>query len=77
MINNLLYFKGVKQCPIDRLIPDKTYVFFSHTIKAQEENMPLLDAILDKRIRLVDYEKIVNENGQRLVAFGQYAGIAG
>ncbi|XP_003384172.1 PREDICTED: alpha-aminoadipic semialdehyde synthase, mitochondrial-like [Amphimedon queenslandica] len=68
---------GVKQCPIDRLIPDKTYVFFSHTIKAQEENMPLLDAILAKRIRLVDYEKIVNENGQRLVAFGQYAGIAG
>lgn len=39
--------------------------------------MPLLDAILHKGIRLVDYERIVNERGQRLVAFGQYAGIAG
>lgn len=68
---------GVKQCPIERLIPDKTYIFFSHTIKAQAENMPLLDAILDKGIRLIDYERIVNEHNQRLVAFGQYAGIAG
>lgn len=68
---------GVKECPIERLIADKTYVFFSHTIKAQKENMPLLDAILEKRIRLVDYERIVNEEGMRLVAFGQYAGMAG
>ena len=70
-------FSGVKKCPIERLIPDKTYLFFSHTIKAQKENMSLLDAILEKRIRLVDYEKIVNNEGLRLVAFGQYAGIAG
>lgn len=68
---------GVKQVPIDNLIPDKTYCFFSHTIKAQEANMPLLDAILEKRIRLIDYEKIVDESGQRLVAFGKYAGVAG
>ena len=39
---------GVKQVPIDLLLPDKTYAFFSHTIKAQEDNMPLLDAILEK-----------------------------
>ena len=39
--------------------------------------MPLLDAVLEKRIRLVDYERIVNEEGIRLVAFGQYAGMAG
>lgn len=39
---------GVKQVPIDALIPGKTYCFFSHTIKAQESNMPLLDAILEK-----------------------------
>lgn len=39
---------GVKQVPIDTLLPNKTYCFFSHTIKAQEANMPLLDAILDK-----------------------------
>lgn len=68
---------GVKQIPIDALIPGKTYCFFSHTIKAQESNMSLLDAILEKKIRLIDYEKIVNEAGQRQVAFGKYAGVAG
>jgi len=39
---------GVKQVPIDSLIKEKTFCFFSHTIKAQEANMPLLDAILEK-----------------------------
>jgi alpha-aminoadipic semialdehyde synthase len=68
---------GVKQVPIDQLIPDKTYCIFSHTIKAQESNMPLLDAILEKRIRLMDYEKLMDEKGQRVVAFGKMAGIAG
>lgn len=68
---------GVKQVPIDQLIPNKTYCFFSHTIKAQETNMPLLDAILEKNIRLLDYEKLTDNNGQRVVAFGKYAGVAG
>lgn len=68
---------GVKQVPIDSLIPGKTYCFFSHTIKAQESNMPLLDAILEKKIRLIDYERIIDESGQRQVAFGKYAGVAG
>ncbi|XP_022109027.1 alpha-aminoadipic semialdehyde synthase, mitochondrial-like isoform X2 [Acanthaster planci] len=68
---------GVKQVPIERLLADKTYCFFSHTIKAQSENMPLLDAILEKNVRLIDYEKLVDENGKRLVAFGKFAGIAG
>ena len=68
---------GVKQVPIDQLIPDKTYCLFSHTIKAQESNMPLLDAILEKRIRLIDYEKLTDEAGNRVVAFGKMAGIAG
>lgn len=67
---------GVKQVPIDQLIPNKTYCFFSHTIKAQEGNMPMLDAILEKNIRLLDYEKLT-KNGQRVVAFGKYAGVAG
>lgn len=67
---------GVKQVPIDSLIPDKTYCFFSHTIKAQEDNMALLDTILERNIRLIDYEKMVQDN-QRVVAFGKYAGIAG
>ena len=68
---------GVKQVPVDSLIPGKTYCMFSHTIKAQESNMPLLDAILEKNIRLVDYEKLMDRNGLRLVAFGKYAGVAG
>ncbi|XP_008199174.2 alpha-aminoadipic semialdehyde synthase, mitochondrial isoform X1 [Tribolium castaneum] len=68
---------GVKQVPIEQLIPNKTYCIFSHTIKAQESNMPLLDAILEKRIRLIDYEKLMDEKGQRVVAFGKMAGIAG
>jgi len=68
---------SVKAAPIELLEPDKTYAFFSHTIKAQDANMPLLDAILEKNIRLIDYEKMVNENGRRVVAFGKYAGVAG
>ena len=49
---------GVKEVPIENIIPNKTYFFFSHTIKAQEYNMPLLDAMLEKKIRLVDFECI-------------------
>lgn len=68
---------GVKQVPIDLLMPDKTFCFFSHTIKAQKDNMPLLDAILEKNVRLIDYEKMVDDTGQRVVAFGKYAGVVG
>lgn len=68
---------GVKQVPMDLLLQGKTYAFFSHTIKAQEANMPLLDAVLDKNIRLIDYERMVDERDQRVVAFGKYAGYAG
>lgn len=68
---------GVKQVPVDQLIPEKTYCIFSHTIKAQESNLPLLDAILEKKIRLIDYEKLMDEKGNRVVAFGVMAGIAG
>ncbi|XP_045113722.1 alpha-aminoadipic semialdehyde synthase, mitochondrial-like isoform X2 [Portunus trituberculatus] len=68
---------GVKQVPIDQLTANKTYCFFSHTIKGQEANMPLLDAILEKNIRLIDYERMCDVDGQRVVAFGKYAGVAG
>lgn len=47
---------GVKEVPVENLIPEKTYLFFSHTIKAQEYNMPLLDKLLQLKIRMVDYE---------------------
>lgn len=68
---------GVKQIPADLLIPNKVYVMFSHTHKAQPDNMPLLDACLEKNITLIDYERIVDDQGVRLVAFGKYAGVVG
>jgi len=68
---------GVKQVPVDKLIPEKSYMFFSHTMKAQAENMEMLDKILEKKIRLMDYEKITNDKGARLVAFGRFAGTCG
>uniref|UniRef100_A0AAR2KGY8 Saccharopine dehydrogenase (NAD(+), L-glutamate-forming) n=1 Tax=Pygocentrus nattereri TaxID=42514 RepID=A0AAR2KGY8_PYGNA len=68
---------GVKRPPEEKVLPNKTYAFFSHTIKAQEANMGLLDDILQKNVRLIDYEKMVDENGFRIVAFGKWAGVAG
>jgi alanine dehydrogenase len=68
---------GVKEVPTEDLIPNKKYFFFSHTIKKQSYNRKLLQAILNKNIELYDHEIITNENGQRLVAFGRYAGIVG
>ena len=68
---------GVKEVPIDALIPNKKYFFFSHTIKKQPYNRDLLRAILEKNIELYDHEVITNSKGARLVAFGRYAGIVG
>jgi len=68
---------GVKEVPIDALISNKKYFFFSHTIKKQPYNRDLLCAVLEKNIELYDHEVITNPKGQRLVAFGRYAGIVG
>jgi saccharopine dehydrogenase (NAD+, L-lysine forming) len=68
---------GIKEVPIDQLIPHKTYLFFSHTIKKQPYNRDLLRAVLEKNIRLIDYEALKDKQGNRLVAFGRYAGIVG
>ena len=68
---------GVKEVPIEQLIADKGYFFFSHTIKEQPYNRKLLQAVLAKNIRLMDYEVLTNENGQRVIAFGHFAGMVG
>ena len=68
---------GVKEVPIEALIPNKKYFFFSHTIKKQPYNRELLQAVLEKNIELYDHEVITNPKGSRLVAFGRYAGIVG
>jgi alpha-aminoadipic semialdehyde synthase len=67
---------GIKEVPIHELLPNRTYMFFSHTLKGQSYNMPLLDALLSKNIRHIDHECIKNAQG-RLVAFGTFAGNAG
>lgn len=68
---------GIKEVPVDLLIEGKTYFFFSHTIKKQAYNRKLLQAVLKKKIRLIDYEVLTDRQGNRLVAFGRYAGIVG
>ncbi len=68
---------GVKEVPIHQLIANKTYFFFSHTIKQQPYNRKLLQAIIQQNIRLLDYEVLTNEKGKRLIAFGRFAGIVG
>ena len=68
---------GVKEVPIEALIPNKKYFFFSHTIKKQPYNRKLLKAIIDKKISFFDHETIIKENGARLIGFGRYAGLVG
>lgn len=68
---------GVKEVPINLLLPHKTYLFFSHTIKKQPYNRELLRSILQQKIRLIDYECLRDEDGRRVIAFGRWAGIVG
>lgn len=68
---------GVKEVPMDMLIPSKTYFFFSHTTKEQPYNQKLLQTILEKKVSLIDWENLTNEKGTRVIAFGRYAGIVG
>ena len=68
---------GVKEVPVEALIPNKKYFFFSHTIKKQSYNRKLLKAVLEKNIELYDHETIVQANGARLIGFGYYAGLVG
>lgn len=68
---------GVKEVPNDKLIPNKKYFFFSHTIKKQPYNKDLLLSILDKNIELFDHETIVDKKSNRLIGFGYYAGVVG
>ncbi|NUM34337.1 MAG: hypothetical protein HUU50_07325 [Candidatus Brocadiae bacterium] len=71
------FFLGVKEMPREFIQPNKPHLFFSHTIKGQPYNMPLLKEILEKKATLLDYERIVDENNRRLIAFGRFAGLAG
>ncbi|MBK8142471.1 MAG: alanine dehydrogenase [Chitinophagaceae bacterium] len=68
---------GIKEVPVAQLIPGKTYLFFSHTKKKQPQNQKLLQAIIDKKITLIDYECLEHEDGQRIIGFGFFAGVVG
>lgn len=68
---------GVKEVPLELILENKTYVYFSHVIKGQPHNMPMLKTLMDKNCNLIDYERIVDENNKRLIFFGRYAGKAG
>jgi len=68
---------GVKEMPMDIFEENKTYIFFSHTIKGQEYNIPLLRRMIEKKINLIEYEKVADDQKRRLIFFGRFAGLAG
>lgn len=68
---------GIKEVPITQLIPEKRYIFFSHTKKKQSYNQKLLHAMMDMGITLIDYECFEHKDGQRIIGFGFFAGIVG
>ena len=68
---------GVKEIPLDAFEKNKTYIFFSHVIKGQPYNMPMLKKMMELKCNLIDYEKFEDETGKRLIFFGRFAGLAG
>jgi saccharopine dehydrogenase (NAD+, L-lysine forming) len=68
---------GVKEMPVSYFEENKTYIFFSHVIKGQPYNMPMLAKMMEKKCNLIEYEKIADDQGRRLIFFGRFAGLAG
>ncbi len=68
---------GVKEMPVSFFENEKTYIFFSHVIKGQPYNMPMLMKMMEKKCNLIDYEKIADDTNRRLIFFGRFAGLAG
>ncbi len=68
---------GVKELPVEKLIVNKKYFFFSHTIKKQAHNQKLIKALIAKQIQMIDYETLTDKNNNRIIGFGRYAGIVG
>lgn len=68
---------GIKEVPVEQLLPGKTYLFFSHTRKRQPRNRQMLKTIMDRGITLIDYECLEHEDGERIIGFGFFAGVVG
>jgi saccharopine dehydrogenase (NAD+, L-lysine-forming) len=71
------FLLGIKEVPIDQLLPAKTYLFFSHTKKQQPYNQAMFRAIVERGITLIDYECLEHDDGQRILGFGFFAGVVG
>ena len=76
-LNDANVIFAVKEIPKSNFIAKKTYVFFSHTVKGQKKNMPMLKKMMELKCNLIDYEKITDEKNRRLIFFGRFAGLAG
>lgn len=76
-LSNCDVLLGIKEVRVEDLIPDKTYFFFSHTKKKQPYNQKLMHALIEKRIRMIDYECLTHIDEQRILGFGYYAGVVG
>lgn len=76
-LNDCDVILGIKEVPIDKLIPGKTYFFFSHTKKKQPYNQKLMHALIEKKIRMIDYEALTYDDGARILGFGFFAGVVG
>lgn len=68
---------GVKEVPVEKLIPGKKYFFFSHTIKKQAHNKKLMHALIRNKVEMIDYETLTDKNHNRIIGFGRYAGVVG
>jgi len=68
---------GVKEVPSEKLIPNKKYFFFSHTIKKQPHNKTLMKALIAKNVQMIDYETLTDKSHNRIIGFGRYAGVVG
>src|SRR5258708_5207674 len=68
---------GIKEVPAKDLLPEKTYLFFSHTKKAKPVNQAMFRTILERKITLIDYECLEHDDGQRILGFGFFAGVVG
>ncbi|WP_373501277.1 hypothetical protein [Desulfococcus sp.] len=68
---------GIKEVPKEAFLEGRVYVFFAHVIKGQPYNMPMLKTMMEKKITLIDYERVVDEKNRRLIFFGRHAGLAG
>lgn len=76
-LGNCDILMGVKEVDKSTIIPDKTYMFFAHVGKGQPHNSDMFRMMAEKKMTLIDYEYLTKETGERIVAFGRYAGIIG